>query len=51
MICILGGAVKPNDKQCYLNSEGEYTAAKYLDYPSMEQVYRVMLEKKVYKCV
>ncbi|CAG2179959.1 unnamed protein product, partial [Oppiella nova] len=42
----LGGIVQPNDGQCHLNDEGVYTESKEQDYPSLEQINRVVTESK-----
>lgn len=44
---MLAGIVKKNDKKCYLNEEGHYLASKDFDYPSIEEIYRVMIQKKI----
>lgn len=44
---LLAGVVKRNDKQCHLRSDGEYMASLELDYPSLEEIYRELLRRKV----
>jgi protocadherin alpha len=34
----LGGIVKPNDGECHLDGDGEYTHSTLQDYPSISQV-------------
>ncbi|XP_077300389.1 integrin beta-nu-like isoform X2 [Arctopsyche grandis] len=43
---VLGGAVKPNDKKCHLNADGYYEHNE-MDYPSLEQISRVLHEQKI----
>ncbi|CAG2174704.1 unnamed protein product, partial [Oppiella nova] len=42
----LGGIVQPNDGECHLSDEGVYTESKEQDYPSLEQINRVVTESK-----
>lgn len=44
---LLGGAIARNDKKCHLNTKGEYTASLVQDYPSLEEIYRELINKKV----
>ncbi|XP_016994692.2 integrin beta-PS isoform X2 [Drosophila takahashii] len=34
----LGGVIAPNDGECHLNAQGEYTHSIYQDYPSISQI-------------
>ncbi|XP_055541726.1 integrin beta-nu [Wyeomyia smithii] len=43
---LLAGITERNDKQCYLSDEGEYTGSLTYDYPSLEEVYRVLGKSK-----
>lgn len=43
----LAGVVKKNDKKCYLDENGDYTASLEMDYPSLEEIYRELLRRKV----
>jgi len=43
----LGGIVKPNDGNCYLNTEGEYYKSEELDYPSISQLNHQMQKHNV----
>lgn len=44
---LLGGVVQRNDKQCHLDTKGEYTAALLHDYPSLEEIYNELVSRKV----
>lgn len=44
---VLAGIVKKNDKKCHLDKNGRYLASLDFDYPSVEEVYRVMIQKKI----
>lgn len=44
---LLAGVVKKNDKQCYLDENGDYMASLDMDYPSLEEIYRELLKRKV----
>lgn len=44
---MLAGVVKKNDKRCYLDENGDYTASLDMDYPSLEEIYRELLKRKV----
>ncbi|KAH8412694.1 hypothetical protein KR009_004851 [Drosophila setifemur] len=44
---LLAGIVKRNDKQCHLDSKGEYTGSLEFDYPSVEEMYRELLRRKI----
>lgn len=44
---ILAGIVNRNDKQCHLDDDGRYAGALDQDYPSVEEMYRVLLQKKI----
>ncbi|XP_044249425.2 integrin beta-nu [Drosophila takahashii] len=44
---LLAGITQPNDKQCHLNADGEYTASLDFDYPSLEEIYRELLRRKI----
>lgn len=44
---LLGGVVRKNDKKCHLDDDGTYLASLEMDYPSLEEIYREMLRRKV----
>lgn len=44
---LLGGLVKKNDKLCHLDENGDYTASLDFDYPSLEEIYRELLRRKI----
>lgn len=44
---LLAGVVKKNDKLCHLSDEGDYLESLELDYPSLEDIYRELLKRKV----
>lgn len=44
---LLGGAIAKNNKMCYLDQNGDYTAALIQDYPSLEEIYRELSKRKV----
>lgn len=44
---LLAGIVKRNDKNCHLNELGDYMASLEYDYPSLEEIYRELLKKKI----
>ncbi|KAF4525471.1 hypothetical protein B566_EDAN004883 [Ephemera danica] len=44
----LGGAIQKNDGKCHLDSEsGLYTLSNVMDYPSLAEVDRTLLENKI----
>ncbi|KAH8378296.1 hypothetical protein KR093_010628, partial [Drosophila rubida] len=44
---LLAGIVQRNDRQCHLNADGEYTGSLVYDYPSLEEIYRELLRRKI----
>ncbi|XP_017120954.1 integrin beta-nu [Drosophila elegans] len=44
---LLAGITQPNDKKCHLNNAGEYTGSLLYDYPSLEEIYRELLRRKI----
>ncbi|XP_055375847.1 integrin beta-nu [Condylostylus longicornis] len=44
---ILLGVTQRNDKKCHLNKDGLYTGDLTYDYPSIEEIYRELLRRKV----
>lgn len=44
---LLAGIVQKNDKKCHLNAEGEYLGSLVYDYPSLEEIYRELVKKKI----
>ncbi|KAK8383550.1 hypothetical protein O3P69_015779 [Scylla paramamosain] len=44
----LAGIALPNDKQCHLDSTGEYTHSKLQDYPSISELQHALETNKVY---
>ncbi|XP_075153165.1 integrin betanu subunit [Haematobia irritans] len=44
---LLAGITRKNDKKCHLNSEGEYLGSLVYDYPSLEEIYRELLKRKI----
>lgn len=43
----LSGIVKPNDKKCHLDNNGQYLGAFMSDYPSIAEIYNELLEQKI----
>uniref|UniRef100_A0AAG5DE36 Integrin beta n=1 Tax=Anopheles atroparvus TaxID=41427 RepID=A0AAG5DE36_ANOAO len=43
---LLAGIVEQNDKQCHLDDAGNLVDALKYDYPSLEQIWRVLLRSK-----
>jgi len=43
----LFGATTPNDGECHMNSNGDYTHSSILDYPSISQISSKVLENRV----
>lgn len=43
----LAGIVRRNDGKCHLDETGEYNGTLEYDYPSLEQIYRVLLRNKM----
>ncbi|SPP82125.1 integrin beta-nu [Drosophila guanche] len=44
---LLAGIIERNDRQCHLNGAGEYTGSLLYDYPSLEEIYRELLRRKI----
>lgn len=44
---LLAGIAQRNDKKCHLNQAGEYTGSLEYDYPSLEEIYRELLRRKI----
>ncbi|EDW64210.1 integrin beta-nu isoform X1 [Drosophila virilis] len=44
---LLAGIVQRNDRKCHLNKAGEYTGSLVYDYPSLEEIYRELLRRKI----
>lgn len=44
---LLAGITRKNDKKCHLNAEGEYLGSLVYDYPSLEEIYRELLKRKI----
>lgn len=44
---LLAGVVKKHDRNCHLDESGKYTASGEFDYPSLEEIFHVLLEKKI----
>lgn len=44
---ILAGITQRNDKKCHLNEQGEYLGSLQYDYPSLEEIYRELLKRKI----
>ncbi|KAG0714156.1 Integrin beta-1-B [Chionoecetes opilio] len=44
----LAGITTPNDKQCHLDAEGEYTHSKLHDYPSVSELTSVLEDSNLY---
>ncbi|XP_063702921.1 integrin beta-nu-like [Culicoides brevitarsis] len=43
---LLGGAPQRNDAKCHLTSNGDYSNSLFMDYPSLEEIYRELLRRK-----
>ncbi|XP_058450991.1 integrin beta-nu isoform X1 [Malaya genurostris] len=43
---LLAGISERNDKQCHLSDNGEYLGSLIYDYPSLEEIYRVLGKSK-----
>lgn len=43
----MGGVITPNDGQCHLNENGEYTHSSVLDYPSISQLNLKVKENSI----
>ncbi|XP_065364687.1 integrin beta-PS-like [Calliphora vicina] len=43
----LGGVIQPNDAECHLSSDGNYTHSVIQDYPSIAQINRVVKEHAI----
>ncbi|KAH8419247.1 hypothetical protein KR222_000066 [Zaprionus bogoriensis] len=44
---LLAGIVQRNDRRCHLDKSGEYTGSLIYDYPSLEEIYRELLRRKI----
>ena len=44
---LLAGITKRNDKQCHLSLKGDYLASLEYDYPSLEEIYRELMKRKI----
>lgn len=44
---LLAGIIRRNDKRCHLNEKGDYMASLEYDYPSLEEIYRELVKKKM----
>ncbi|KAI8125712.1 Integrin beta-nu [Lucilia cuprina] len=44
---LLAGITKSNDKKCHLNAQGEYLGSLEYDYPSLEEIYRELVKRKI----
>ncbi|CAD7079228.1 unnamed protein product [Hermetia illucens] len=44
---LLAGLIKKNDRKCHLSETGLYEAALDFDYPSLEEIYRELLRRKI----
>ncbi|XP_055593573.1 integrin beta-nu [Uranotaenia lowii] len=44
---LLAGITERNDKTCHLSETGEYTGTLLYDYPSLEEIYRVLMKSKI----
>ncbi|KAL9924309.1 integrin betanu subunit isoform 2-T2 [Glossina fuscipes fuscipes] len=44
---LLAGITQRNDKKCHLNEHGEYLGSLQYDYPSLEEIYRELLKRKI----
>ncbi|XP_037927484.1 integrin beta-nu [Teleopsis dalmanni] len=44
---LLAGITQPNNKQCNLSKTGEYLGTLTYDYPSLEEIYRELLRRKI----
>uniref|UniRef100_A0A336LEA7 Integrin beta n=1 Tax=Culicoides sonorensis TaxID=179676 RepID=A0A336LEA7_CULSO len=44
---LLGGAPLKNDGKCHIDSRGEYRSGLTMDYPSLEEIYRELVRRKV----
>lgn len=48
LLCLqLGGIIAPNDGECHMNSNGEYTHSSILDYPSISQINAKVKENAI----
>lgn len=43
----ISGAVKRNAKRCGLDNTGSYVKSLEYDYPSLEEIYKQLLKRKV----
>ncbi|XP_058062590.1 integrin beta-nu [Anopheles bellator] len=43
---LLAGIIRENDKQCHLSADGNFVDVLKYDYPSLEQIWRVLLRSK-----
>lgn len=44
---LLGGTPMRNDGKCHINSKGDYSSSLTMDYPSLEEIYRELVRRKV----
>lgn len=44
---LLAGIIKKNDKSCHLDKDGDYMASLDFDYPSLEEIYRELLKRRI----
>lgn len=44
---LLAGIIRKNDKTCHLNMDGDYMASLDYDYPSLEEIYRELLKRRI----
>jgi integrin beta 1 len=44
---LLAGIIRKNDKTCHLNDNGDYMASLDYDYPSLEEIYRELLKRRI----
>lgn len=44
---LLAGITRRNDRKCHLDKAGEYTGSLVYDYPSLEEIYRELMRRKI----
>lgn len=44
---LLGGTPVRNDGKCHIDRNGDYTSSLTMDYPSLEEIYRELVRRKV----
>ncbi|XP_013098468.2 integrin beta-nu isoform X1 [Stomoxys calcitrans] len=44
---LLAGITRKNDKKCHLSADGEYLGSLIYDYPSLEEIYRELMKRKI----